>query len=118
MDIFILYRDIRSYGLREDLYRKARSAGIIFIRYYFDKAFNVALEQEDLQVTFTDRVLVRQMELRTDLLILSSAIVPDMKNPLAKFYIVPQIQDGFFFDFYVYLRPVDVSFDSFLLLVF
>ena len=112
MDIFILYRDIRSYGLREDLYRKARSAGIIFIRYNFDKAFNVALEQEDLQVTFTDRVLGRQMEIRPDLLILASAIVPDMENPLAKFYKVPQNQDGFFAEAHVKLRPVDFSTDG------
>jgi heterodisulfide reductase subunit A len=112
MDVFVLYRDIRSYGLREDLYRKARSAGIIFIRYNSDKAFNVALEQEDLQVTFTDRVLGRQMEIRPDLLILASAIVPDMENPLAKFYKVPQNQDGFFAEAHVKLRPVDFSTDG------
>jgi heterodisulfide reductase subunit A len=112
MDVFVLYRDIRSYGLREDLYRIARSAGIIFIRYNSDKAFNVALEQEDLQVTFTDRVLGRQMEIRPDLLILASAIVPDMENPLAKFYKVPQNQDGFFAEAHVKLRPVDFSTDG------
>ena len=112
MDVFVLYRDIRSYGLREDLYRKARSAGIIFIRYNSDKEFNVALEQEDLQVTFTDRVLGRQMEIRPDLLILASAIVPDMENPLAKFFKVPQNQDGFFAEAHVKLRPVDFSTDG------
>jgi heterodisulfide reductase subunit A len=112
MEVFILYRDLRAYGLREDLYRKARSAGIIFIRYKSDKAFNVAPEQEDLQVTFTDRVLDRQMEIRPDLLILASAIVPDMENPLARFYKVPQNQDGFFAEAHVKLRPVDFATDG------
>ncbi len=112
MDVFVLYRDLRSYGLREDLYRKARSAGIVFIRYNSDKAFNVALEQEDLQVTFTDRVLGRQMEIRPDLLILASAIVPDVENPLARFYKVPQNQDGFFAEAHVKLRPVDFATDG------
>lgn len=112
MEVFILYRDLRAYGLREDLYRKARSAGIIFIRYKSDKAFNVALEQEGLQVTFTDRVLDRQMEIRPDLMILASAIVPDMENPLAQLYKVPQNQDGFFAEAHVKLRPVDFATDG------
>ena len=112
MDVFILYRDLRAYGLREDLYRQARSAGIVFIRFNSDKAFNVALEQEDLQVTFTDRVLGRQMEIRPDLLILASAIVPDMENPLAQLYKVPQNQDGFFAEAHVKLRPVDFATDG------
>ena len=111
-DVFVLYRDLRPYGLREDLYRKARSAGIVFIRYNSDKAFNVALEQEDLHVTFADRVLGRQMEIRPDLLILASAVVPDMENPLARFYKVPQNQDGFFAEAHVKLRPVDFSNDG------
>ncbi len=112
MDVFVLYRDLRPYGLREDLYRKARSSGIVFIRYNSDKAFNVALEQEDLQVTFTDRVLGRQMDIQPDLLILASAIVPYMENPLAKFYKVPQNQDGFFAEAHVKLRPVDFATDG------
>ncbi|MEE8553227.1 MAG: FAD-dependent oxidoreductase, partial [Desulfobacterales bacterium] len=112
MDVFVLYRDLRPYGLREDLYRKARSAGIVFIRYNSDKAFNVAIEQENLQVTFTDRVLGRQMEIRPDLLILASAIVPDVENPLARFYKVPQNQDGFFAEAHVKLRPVDFATDG------
>ena len=112
MDVFVLYRDLRPYGLREDLYRKARSAGITFIRYNSDKVFNVALKQEDLQVTFTDRVLGRQMEIRPDLLILASAIVPDMENPLAQLYKVPQNQDGFFAEAHVKLRPVDFATDG------
>ncbi|UCD32818.1 MAG: FAD-dependent oxidoreductase, partial [Desulfobacterales bacterium] len=111
-DVFVLYRDLRPYGLREDLYRKARSAGIVFIRYNSDKAFNVALEQEDLHVTFTDRMLGRRMEIRPDLLILASAIVPDMENPLAQLYKVPQNQDGFFAEAHVKLRPVDFSTDG------
>jgi len=112
MDVFILYRDLRAYGLREDLYRKARSAGIVFIRFNSDKGFNVTLEQEDLQVTFTDRVLGRQMKISPDLLILASAIVPDMENPLAQLYKVSQNQDGFFAEAHVKLRPVDFPTDG------
>jgi heterodisulfide reductase subunit A len=112
MDIFILYRDMRPYGLREDLYRQARSKGIIFIRYDFDKDFTVDVDQEDLQVTFTDRVLGRMMEIQPDLLVLASAIVPETENPLARFYKVPQNDDGFFAEAHVKLRPVDFATDG------
>ena len=103
---------MRSYGLREDLYRKARSSGINFVRYDFDKEFTVAAKQGDLQVAFNDCVLRRQMEIRPDLLILASAIVPEKKNPLAQFYKVPQNDDGFFVEAHVKLRPVDFATDG------
>ena len=112
MNVFILYRDMRPFGLREDIYRKARSGGIVFIRYDFDKDLAVAVEQEDLQVTFSDKVLGRQMKISPDLLILASAIVPDAENPLAQLYKVPQNQDGFFAEAHVKLRPVDFSTDG------
>jgi len=112
MDVYILYRDMRPYGLREDLYRQARSAGIVFIRYDSAKDFSVTTEQEDLQVAFADRVLGRRMEIRPELLILASAIVPDTESPLAQFYKVPLNQDGFFAEAHVKLRPVDFATDG------
>jgi len=112
MDVYVLYRDMRSYGLREDLYRQARSAGIVFIRYNSDKDLTVEAEQEDLKVAFSDRVLGRLMEIRPDLLILASAIVPAAKTPLAQLYKVPLNQDGFFAEAHVKLRPVDFATDG------
>ena len=85
---------------------------IYFIRYNSDQAFNVDVDQEDLVVTFSDRMLARRMEIRPDLLILASAIVPEMENPLAQLYKVPQNQDGFFAEAHVKLRPVDFSTDG------
>ena len=96
MNVFVVYRDMRAYGLREDLYRQARSQGIAFIRRDMDKELTVGVDEEDLKVTFADRVLGRSMEIRPDLLILASAIVPDAKNPLAQLYKVSLNNDGFF----------------------
>jgi heterodisulfide reductase subunit A len=112
MAVFILYRDMRPFGLREDLYRKARSNGIVFIRYNPDKDFTVAVDQEELQVEFTDRVLGRQMVITPDLLVLASAVVPDKENPLAQLYKVSQNDDGFFAEAHVKLRPVDFATDG------
>jgi heterodisulfide reductase subunit A len=112
MNVFVLYRDMRAYGLREDLYREARSQGIAFIRRDMDKELTVAQDREDLRVTFADRVLGRSMEIRPDLLILACAIVPDAETPLAQLYKVSLNDDGFFAEAHVKLRPVDFATDG------
>jgi heterodisulfide reductase subunit A len=112
MDVFVLYRDMRPYGLREDLYRKARGAGVSFIRYNFEKGLSVDRDQEALRITFSDRVLKRQMEIRPELLVLASAVVPERENPVARFFKVPQNDDGFFVEAHVKLRPVDFATDG------
>jgi len=112
MDVFILYRDLRSYGLREDLYRQARTAGIVFIRYDSDKDMTAVSEDDVLKVSFTDRVLGRTMDINPDLLVLASAIVPESENRLAQLYKVPVNSDGFFAEAHVKLRPVDFATDG------
>jgi heterodisulfide reductase subunit A len=112
MDIFIVYRDMRTYGLREDLYREARDKGIIFIRYDFDRELQVIKDQGDLQVRFTSYVLGREIEIRPDLLVLATAIVPPKENPVAQLFKVPLNDDGFFVEAHVKLRPSDFSTDG------
>jgi heterodisulfide reductase subunit A len=112
MEVFILYRDMRAYGLREDLFREARSKGIYILRYDFDKGLDVESVDGDLQVLFTDTSLRRQMEIRPNLLVLATAIVPPKENPLAPFYKVTLNDDGFFMEAHVKLRPVDCATDG------
>ena len=112
MDIFVLYRDLRSYGLREDLYREARSQGIKFIRYNNDEALAINAAEKGLEITFTDRVLRRRMVINSDLLVLASAMVPQKNNPLAPMYKVSQNADGFFAEAHVKLRPNDFATDG------
>jgi heterodisulfide reductase subunit A len=112
MDIYILYRDFRSYGLREDLYRQARSEGIKFIRYEREKEIGVTPTQNGLEITFADRVLKRKMVLTSDLLVLASAVVPEKSNPLAQMFKVSQNDDGFFAEAHVKLRPNDFATDG------
>jgi heterodisulfide reductase subunit A len=112
MDIFILYRDLRTYGLREDLYRQARDQGIIFVRYDFDKELKVVRDDNGLQVLFTGYVLQREMQISPDLLVLATAIVPPKENPLAQLFRVPVNEDGFFVEAHVKLRPIDFAADG------
>jgi heterodisulfide reductase subunit A len=112
MDVFIVYRDMRTFGLFEDLYREARSKGVLFIRYDESKELKVAKDQNDLQVLFTSSVLNREMEIRPDLLILATAVVPPEKNSISALFKVPVNKDGFFVEAHVKLRPIDFATDG------
>jgi heterodisulfide reductase subunit A len=112
IDVYILYQDLRTYGLREDLYRKAREAGVQFIRYHADQGLDVRHEGTDLKVRFSDTVLRRKMEITPELIVLASAIVAPEKNPLAQQFKVTLNDDGFFMEAHAKLRPVDCATDG------
>jgi len=112
MDVFIVYRDMRTYALREDLYREAGAKGIVFIRYDDQKELRVTRDQKDLQVRFASYVLNRELEIRPDLLVLATAIAPPKENPVANLFKVPVNSDGFFVEAHVKLRPIDFATDG------
>ena len=112
MNVFILYRDIRTYGERELLYKEARQAGVIFIRYTLDNKPEVILKNGQLVVRITDPILGRPLELDSDLLILASAIVPNKDEKLATFFKVPLNEDGFFVERHAKLGPSEFATDG------
>jgi len=112
MRVFVVYRDMRPYGLREDLYRQARAAGISFVRYDEDKGFDISAEGDVLKTEFTDTGLGRRMVIRPELLVLASAMVPEEVSELARFFKVSRNDDGFFAEAHVKLRPVDFATDG------
>ncbi len=110
MNIFILYRDIRTYGEREDLYREARSLGVHFIRYDTTSWPVVERGDQRLKVTVFDQVLKRDIQIDTDMIILASAIIPhEDNNVFSNLFKVPLNQDGFFMEAHAKLRPVDFA---------
>jgi heterodisulfide reductase subunit A len=111
-EIYILYRDIRAYGMRENLYREARDLGIHFIRYNNDQPLDVVQDNDQIAIGFTDVVLRSEMNLQADLLILASAVITPEKNPLAKLFKVSQNADNFFTEAHVKLRPNDFATDG------
>ncbi len=113
MDVYILYRDIRTYGEREELYKEARARGVIFIRY--DRDHKPVVSETDgggLQVTVTDHVLQRPITLRPDFITLASAIQTKDAEDLAQLFKVPLSQDKFFLEVHMKLRPVDFATDG------
>lgn len=116
-NVFVLYRDIRTYGLTENYYRKARDAGVIFIRFELDKKPVVSRKQvpentDVLEVTVTDPVLGHQLVIDTDLLVLSAGIIPEDNRKLAQMLKVPLNEDGFFLEAHSKIRPVDFATDG------
>ncbi|MBW1735910.1 MAG: FAD-dependent oxidoreductase [Deltaproteobacteria bacterium] len=105
-------RDIRTYGQREELYREARSKGIIFVRYSLDQKPKVSKDGDALFVTVKDHVLGRDIGLRPDLLVLASAIVPRENETLAQMFKLSLNEDGFFMEAHAKLRPVEFSADG------
>ena len=112
MSIFILYRDIRTYGEREYKYQQAREAGIIFIRYSVDNKPKVTINGDKVLISATDHVLGRPMEIEADLVTLATAIVPNKDERLANFFKVPLNEDGFFVERHAKLGPSEFATDG------
>ena len=110
--VFILYRDIRTYGEREYLYTEARRAGIIFIRYNVEEKPVVTKDGDSLVVKIKDPISGIMLEIETDLLTLASAIVPYKDEKLAQFYKLPLNEDGFFVEKHAKLGPSEFAMDG------
>jgi heterodisulfide reductase subunit A len=110
MNVFILYRDIRAYGFREDIYREARGKGVIFIRYDLEKLPELqAGEEGTLSLTVTDHILGRPLRLYPDLVVLATAVLPNENKHLFELFKVPVNEEGFLIEAHAKLRPVDFS---------
>jgi len=107
INIYVLYRDIRTYGLMEDFYRKAREKGVIFIHFDKDQEPRVEAEEESLVVHIRDHVLGVDLEIEADIVSLAIGVVADKENPLTHQLKLPVNQEGFFQEAHVKLRPVD-----------
>jgi len=131
-NVFVLYRDIRTYGFSEQYYRLAREKGVRFIRYEPERKPTVSVVvqasrlQEDgrqdacptsadgaLRVEAWDPILERTLAFDCGLLVLSAAVVarPDGQE-LAQMLKVPLNQDRFFLEAHLKLRPVDFATDG------
>ena len=114
VNIVVLYRDIRTHGFHEDLYREARSKGVLFIRYKLKNKPSVLPLDVDgkngIQVSVTDRVLNEQIKINADMVVLAVAVSPARTNPsLSQLFKVPMDPDGFFLEAHMKLRPVDFA---------
>ena len=112
INVFVLYRDLRTYGEKENIYKEAREAGVIFIRYTLENKPRVTIADGKLLVNVTDHVIGRPVEIETDLLTLATAIIPNRDEKLANFFKVPLNDDGFFIERHAKLGPSEFATDG------
>jgi len=109
-EVFVFFKDIRTYGFREDLYREAGELGVKFIRMNEDAMPEVTKEGDKLQVSAYDCILGEEVAVNADLVALAAGIRPHEGNEaLAMMLKVPTSKDGFFLEAHMKLRPVDFA---------
>jgi heterodisulfide reductase subunit A-like polyferredoxin len=112
-NVYVLYRDIRTYGFKESYYTKARQQGVVFVRYDEDRKPDVSRNGEGLTVTVYDQTLGTPIMISADLVVLSAGIHPQEDNGrIAQFLKVPLNSEGFFLEAHMKLRPVDFMTDG------
>jgi heterodisulfide reductase subunit A2 len=106
--VTVLYKNIVTYGFREEYYTEARRRGIVFVRYTDDEPPTVVAENDRLAVRVRDLTLNRWLTLPADLVPLSMAIASAEGAPeLATILRVPMTGEGFFQEAQLKLRPMD-----------
>ncbi len=111
-EVYILYRDMRTYGFYEELYREARNRGVIFLRYTPERRPEVIKKGRGVRVRIYDALLKEEMEIPADLVVLSVGIAPEKENPVAQILKIPMTEEGFLMEAHVKLRPVEVAVDG------
>ncbi len=113
--IFILYRDMRTFGFHEEYYQRAREKGVIFSRYSLDRPPVATTAGDQVEVSFYDPILSRELTVVADALCLSTGMVSDADSSeeLAMIFKLPRTADGFFLEDHVKLRPVDLPVPGF-----
>ncbi len=112
MDIYILFRDIRTYGFREDYYREASEKDVRFIRYEAEDKPKVEAVGENgrriLRVVVKDPILGVELGVDADFIALAAAVIPSAESrKIAALFKATLNPDGFFQEAHVKLRPVD-----------
>lgn len=111
-EVYILYRDMRTYGFYEELYREARVRGVVFLRYQPERRPEVVKKGRGVRVKIYDALLKEEMEIPADLVVLSVGVEAEAENPVAQILKTPLTPEGFVLEAHVKLRPVEVAVDG------
>jgi len=110
--VFVLHRDIRTYGLLEDYYTAAREKGVLFIRFDQDQPPAVRAADDGVMVRVEDHVLKQDIEIQADMVVLSAGMRAADTTAISHIMKLNRNPDGYFIEAHVKLRPVDMSSDG------
>ncbi len=106
--VIVLYKNIVTYGFREEYYTEARKRGILFLRYTDAEPPQVLSQDGRLLVRVRDLALDRTLDLPADLVTMSMSVAPSEGTAaLARMLRVPLSSEGFFEEAQMKLRPMD-----------
>jgi heterodisulfide reductase subunit A len=112
-EVFVLFRDVRTPGFHEELYRRASELGVTFVRYDVADPPRARSTDGGVAVSIVDAGTGLGLELLAGRLVLSTATLPDPGNEaLARMLKVPLSKDGFFLEAHMKLRPVEFATDG------
>ena len=112
-EVYVLFKDIRAYGFKEEYYREAAMKGVLFMNYDDEHKPELTKEGESFKMTVWEPVLKQNVEIEPDLVVLSAATRPNPENKhIAELLKVPLNKDGFFLEAHMKLRPVDFATDG------
>ena len=113
VDVSILYMDMRTnFKGYEEFYKRARDLGITFIR---GRASHVVEDPKtkNLVIRAEDMTLGQPIELLAEMVVLSTAAVPNSDaGDLARILNVSRGDDGFFMESHPKLKPMDTPVDG------
>ncbi|MEW6218644.1 MAG: FAD-dependent oxidoreductase [Thermodesulfobacteriota bacterium] len=110
--VTVLYRDIRTYGFREQYYQEARRAGVLFVRFADDRPPQVRQEGKGLVVEVEDALLAEPLTIPADRVVLSLGIAAGDNAALSQVLKAPLDADGFFLEAHAKLRPLEFATDG------
>jgi heterodisulfide reductase subunit A len=106
-NVFVLYREMRTHGFREDYYRQARSQGVTFLRYELPNKPQVSANGDSVTVKLKEPITGEEVIINADMLVLSTGIEPNENQALADALDVSLDKNGFFQEEYPKMRPLD-----------
>jgi heterodisulfide reductase subunit A len=114
LDIYILFRDMRTYGFREDYYREASNNDVKFIRFEPENKPQVEAVVEGgksiIRVAVSDPILGETLAIDADTLVLSAAVIPShTTKDVAGLFKVTLNPDDFFKEAHAKLKPVEFA---------
>lgn len=107
--VFVLYRELRTHGFREDIYREARQKGVAFLRYALPDKPQVSAAEDGLTIRLQEPLTGESVEVEADTLVLSTGIEPRDATKLADRLGIPLDKNGFFQEEYPKMRPLDFT---------
>ncbi|MEE8168421.1 MAG: CoB--CoM heterodisulfide reductase iron-sulfur subunit A family protein [Candidatus Hydrothermarchaeales archaeon] len=112
-NVYVLYRDMMTFGMYELDYKDSKEMGVKYIRYSLDSLPEVEKDDGKYRVKVLDSLLGKELVIEADTLVLSTPqIPPEGIKDLQKILRVPTSPDGFFMEAHPKLRPLEFTSDG------